>query len=83
MEAKDIKKIAVIGAGVIGNSWTANFIWKGYPVNLWLFTAEEEDIAMQEIQEHLESLAVNGVFGKEKISDMMKLIKFTTSLENV
>ncbi|MHA1988162.1 MAG: 3-hydroxyacyl-CoA dehydrogenase family protein [Promethearchaeota archaeon] len=81
MESKDIKKIAVIGAGVIGNSWTANFIWKGYPVNLWLFTAEEEDIAKQEIKEHLESLAINGVFGKEKIVDMMKLVKYTTSLE--
>jgi 3-hydroxyacyl-CoA dehydrogenase len=81
MEVKDIKKIAVIGAGVIGNSWTANFIWKGYPVNLWLFTTEEENTAKQEIREHLESLAINGVFRKEKISDMMKLIKFTTSLE--
>lgn len=81
MEVKDIKKIAVIGAGVIGNSWAANFIWKGYPVNLWLFTVEEEDIAKQEIQEHLESLAVNGVFRKEKIPDMMKLLNYTTSLE--
>ncbi len=81
MEVNDIKKIAVIGAGVIGNSWTANFIWKGYPVNLWLFTAEEEDLAKQEIREHLESLAINGVFKKEKISEMMKLIKFTISLE--
>ena len=81
MEAKDIKEIAVIGAGVIGNSWTANFIWKGYPVNLWLFTAEEEDIAKQDIQEHLDSLAINGVFGKEEIPDMMKLINYTTSLE--
>ncbi|MHA1932467.1 MAG: 3-hydroxyacyl-CoA dehydrogenase family protein [Promethearchaeota archaeon] len=81
MEIKDIKKIAVIGAGVIGNSWTANFIWKGYPVNLWLFTVEEEDIAKQEIKEHLESLTVNGVFEREKIPDMMKLIEFSTSLE--
>lgn len=81
MEAKDIKKIAVVGAGVIGNSWTANFIWKGYPVNLWLYTADEEDIAKQEINEHLESLAINGVFGKEEIPDMMKLVKYTTSLE--
>ena len=81
MEVKDIKKIAVVGAGVIGNSWTANFIWKGYPVNLWLFTAEEEDIAKQEIREHLESLAINGVFGKEEIPDMMKLVKYTTTLQ--
>ena len=42
MEAKDIKKIAVIGAGVIGSSWTTNFIWKGYPVNLWLYKSDEE-----------------------------------------
>ena len=81
MEVKDINKIAVIGAGVIGNSWTANFIWKEYPVNLWLFTAEEENIAKQEVQEHLESLAINGVFGKEKIPEMMKLINYTSSLE--
>jgi len=81
MEVNDIKKIAVIGAGLIGNSWTANFIWKGYPVNLWLFTEEEEDIAKQEIREHLESLALNGVFGKEKIPEMMNLINYTTSLE--
>ncbi|MHA2182524.1 MAG: 3-hydroxyacyl-CoA dehydrogenase family protein [Promethearchaeota archaeon] len=81
MEVTDIKKIAVVGAGVIGNSWTANFIWKGYPVNLWLFTAEEEAIAKQEIQEHLEILALNGVFGKEDILDMLKLVTYTTSLE--
>ncbi len=81
MEVNDIKKIAVIGAGVIGNSWTANFIWKGYPVNLWLFTAEEEDIAKQEIREHLESLSINGIIKKERISEMMKLVKFTISLE--
>ncbi|MCW4033103.1 MAG: 3-hydroxyacyl-CoA dehydrogenase NAD-binding domain-containing protein, partial [Candidatus Bathyarchaeota archaeon] len=56
MEAKDIKKLAVIGAGVIGNSWVANFIWKGYPVNLWLYDIEEEKKAHKEIEEHLEIL---------------------------
>lgn len=81
MEAKEIKKIAVIGAGVIGNSWTTNFIWKGYPVNLWLFKPEEGEIARQEIHDHLENLAINGVIGKEKIPDMMNLITYTTSLE--
>ena len=67
MEAKDIEKIAVIGAGVIGNSWVTNFIWKGYPVNLWLFTAEEKKTAKKVIQGHLNSLAINSVFSKDKI----------------
>jgi 3-hydroxyacyl-CoA dehydrogenase len=81
MEVEDIKKIAVIGAGVIGNSWSANFIWKGYPVNLWLFTEKERAIAKQEIHGHLESLATNGVFSKEQIPNMMELVNYTTSLE--
>ena len=53
MEAKDIKKIAIFGAGVIGNSWATNFIWKGYPVNLWLYSADEETTAKKEIQINL------------------------------
>lgn len=81
MEVKDIKKIAVIGAGVIGNSWTANFIWKGYPVNLWLYTSEEEIIAKKEIKKHLDSLVENGVIEKERINPMMALIHYTTSIE--
>jgi 3-hydroxyacyl-CoA dehydrogenase len=81
MEAMEIKKLAVIGAGVIGNSWTANFIWKGYPVNLWLFTAEEEKTAKQVIQGHLEGLVTNDVFDGEKVPEMMNLISYTTSLE--
>lgn len=81
MEAKNIKKIAVLGAGVIGTSWVANFIWKGYPVNLWLYSADEETAVKQAIQGHLEGLAINGIFKKEEIPKMMKLINFTTSLE--
>ncbi|MFX1344085.1 MAG: 3-hydroxyacyl-CoA dehydrogenase family protein [Promethearchaeota archaeon] len=81
MDAKNIKKIAVLGAGVIGNSWTANFIWKGYPVNLWLYSADEKATAKQAIQEHLEGLAINEIIKKEEISKMMQLINYTTSLE--
>ncbi|MHA1914312.1 MAG: 3-hydroxyacyl-CoA dehydrogenase family protein [Promethearchaeota archaeon] len=80
LEALDIKKIAVLGAGVVGNSWVANFIWKRYPVNLWLFTAEEESTAKQVIQDHLNGLALNGVFNKGEIPEMMNLISYTTSL---
>jgi len=80
MEAKDIKKIAVLGAGVIGNSWVTNFIWKGFPVNLWLYSADEEPKAKYEIQKNLERLAENRVINQEEISEMMKSINYTTSL---
>jgi carnitine 3-dehydrogenase len=81
MEASDIKKIAVLGAGVIGNSWTTNFIWKGFPVNLWLYSAEEETKARTEIKMNLDSLAENEIINKEDIPNMMKLINYTTSLD--
>lgn len=81
MEAKDIKKIAVLGAGVVGNSWVTNFIWKGYPVNLWLYTPEEEELAKHTIKSHLEGLARNGVFENEKIAQMLELVNYTTSIE--
>ena len=74
MEAKNIKKIAVLGAGVIGTSWVANFIWKQYPVNLWLYSADEEITAKQVIQGHLEGLVINGILREEEIPKMMKLI---------
>ncbi|MFX1427710.1 MAG: 3-hydroxyacyl-CoA dehydrogenase family protein [Promethearchaeota archaeon] len=81
MEAKDIKKIAILGAGVIGNSWATNFIWKEYPVNLWLYSADEEATAKKEIQINLEGLAENEIIMKEDILNMMNLITFTNSLE--
>ncbi|MBY8991340.1 MAG: 3-hydroxyacyl-CoA dehydrogenase family protein [Candidatus Lokiarchaeota archaeon] len=82
MEAEDIKKIAVLGAGVVGNSWVANFIWKGYPVNLWLYTGEEEESAKQSIEKHLEGLADNSIFRKEEIPQMLELVTYTTYIED-
>ncbi len=72
----------MIGAGVIGNSWTANFIWKGYPVNLWFYSSEEEIMAKKEIKEHLNVLVKSGVIEEERINPMMALIHYTTSIEN-
>jgi 3-hydroxyacyl-CoA dehydrogenase len=81
MKVKDIRRIAVLGAGVIGSSWAANFVWKGYPVNLWMYSIEEETLAEQSIRNHLESLAINGVFKKKEVTHMMELIYYTSSIE--
>ena len=81
IKAKDIQKIAVIGAGLIGNSWTVNFIWKGYKVNLWFHTESKIKEVSQQIKEYLETLVLHNVFKKEEIPRMMGLINYTTSLE--
>jgi 3-hydroxyacyl-CoA dehydrogenase len=82
IKAEDIKKIAVIGAGLIGNSWTVNFIWKGYKVNLWFHTESKIKEVSQQIKEYLETMALHNVFKKEEIPRMMGLINFTISLED-
>ncbi len=81
MEVKDIERIAVIGAGVIGSSWVTNFVFKGYMVNLWLYGDEEKERARQEIKKNLEIMVANGVFKHEEIPHMMEAIRYTTSLE--
>lgn len=82
IKAKDIKKIAVIGAGLIGNSWTVNFIWKGYKVNLWFHTESKIKEASHQIKEYLETMTLHNVIKKEEIPRMMGLINFTISLED-
>lgn len=32
MKVDEIRKVACVGAGTIGSSWAAYFLWKGYPV---------------------------------------------------
>lgn len=34
MKVDEIRKVACVGAGTIGSSWAAYFLWKGYPVSV-------------------------------------------------
>ena len=81
MEAKDIKKIACVGSGVIGYSWALYYSLKGLSVNAYDLTEEKLDLAKQRIHESLINLKKNGVVDDKEMAEIEGRINYTTSME--
>ena len=56
MEAKDIKKVACVGAGVIGYSWALYYSLKNLSVNVYDLTEEKLNLAKKRVHESLLNL---------------------------
>ena len=81
MEAKDIKKVACIGSGVIGYSWALYYSLKGLMVSAYDLTEEKLTLAKQRIHESLLNLKKNGVVDDKELSEIEGRISYTTSME--
>ena len=81
MEAKDIKKVACIGAGVIGYSWALYYSLKKLSVNVYDITDEALNLAKERIHESLLNLKKNNVVTEEEINEIESRINYTTSME--
>jgi len=76
-----IRKVAVVGGGLIGHGWATVFASRGFGVNL--HRRKEETLAptVGRIRSNLESLAVNGLLEAEEVEAAVRRIKTTTDLE--
>jgi 3-hydroxyacyl-CoA dehydrogenase len=81
MKKPQIKKAAVLGGGVIGSSWAANFIWKGFPVNVYDISEEALQTAKGRVRANMEFLVNKGVLSADKMNVALGLAKFTTRVE--
>ena len=81
MEAKDIKKVACVGAGVIGYSWALYYALKKLEVNVYDLTEEKLDLAKKRIHESLINLMNNEVVSLDEISMIESRIHYTTSMK--
>ncbi len=81
MEAKDIKKVACVGAGVIGYSWALYYSLKGLTVNVYDLTDEKLELAKKRIHESLLNLKSNEVVNESEITEIEGRICYTTSME--
>lgn len=81
MEAKDIKKVSCVGAGVIGYSWVLYFSLKGLEVTVYDVVEEALELAKKRVSESLHSLITNGVVTEAEGEDLMNRIIYTTSME--
>ncbi len=81
MEAKDIKKVACVGAGVIGYSWALYYSLKKLSVNVYDLTDEKLELAKKRIHDSLLNLLKNDVIGEDDIKEIESRIHYTTSIE--
>jgi 3-hydroxybutyryl-CoA dehydrogenase len=77
-----IKKVAVIGAGTMGNGIAHCFAQHGYPVQLIDVNAAQLDKAIKTISKNLDKQLAKGVVTEEIKQKSLDLIKTNTSLED-
>jgi len=81
MELKDIKKVACIGAGVIGYSWAISFALKNLEVYVYDIKEEALELAKKRVNQSLEFLIRNKVLTEEESKALLSRIHYTNSLE--
>lgn len=81
MKVEEIKKVACVGAGVIGYSWALYFALKKFDVFVYDITEESLDLAKKRVNESLRSLWKNHVIEEEEIFEIENRILYTTVME--
>jgi 3-hydroxyacyl-CoA dehydrogenase len=76
-----IKRVAVVGGGMIGSSWATNFVWKGVPVNICDVNTAVLETAGKRIRDNLGYLVSKGIITADQMQTALSLAEYTTSLE--
>ncbi len=82
MNLKDLKKVAVVGAGTMGHSIAQVYAQSGYQVSLVDLNQKTLDNAINKIQANLQTLKKFNMTGKWEISEILDFIHPTTDLKS-
>ena len=74
------KKVALIGCGLIGQSWAVSFLSAGFSVSLFDPTEGVTNTAKEKITAKLGDLQNHGLISKRKISDYLSQIYLAPSI---
>jgi 3-hydroxyacyl-CoA dehydrogenase len=80
MEIPEIRKTAVLGGGLIGSSWAANFLFKGASVHIYDISDAALMTARNRIRKNLEYLVSKGILTADQLKEALGLAKYTMSL---
>jgi 3-hydroxypropionate dehydrogenase (NADP+) len=78
--SRDFKRIACLGAGVMGHSWATLFAVKGYQVKLQDISEDNLDRAMGWMGTALELMAEKAVIQDGEVEVALSRVSFTTDL---
>ena len=81
MKVNDIKKVACIGAGVIGYSFALSFALKGLEVSLYDIDDKSLTLAKDRINNSLNLLIKNKVISKWERKQILKRISYTKNMK--
>ncbi len=76
-----IRKVAVVGGGLIGHGWATLLAWQGYSVNLYRRVEETLAPTIGRIRSNLEFLAQNGLMEADEVGTAIQRIDATADLE--
>jgi 3-hydroxyacyl-CoA dehydrogenase len=80
MEASEIKRIAVLGGGIIGSSWSTYFLWKGFPVAVYDVNDQALTLSRNRIAGNLSYLAEKKVLPKKAAKEALGRALFTADI---
>lgn len=80
---REQKKVAIIGCGLIGQSWAVNFLSAGFSVSLFDPIEGVVEAAKKEIKEKLDDLKTNGLINDGNLSNYLDKIFLARSLREV
>ena len=81
MDANDVVKVAVIGAGTMGPGLAQVFASVGYPVSLYSRSAATLEKALSVIGSNMDTFVRHGLLGADSAPDILGRISPTQSLE--
>ncbi len=81
MEYAGIKKVAVLGGGLIGSGWATNYLWKGLSVTLFDIDGPSLKNAQDRIVMNLQYLAGKGILSSDGVTRAISLATYTTNCE--
>jgi 3-hydroxybutyryl-CoA dehydrogenase len=80
MKAEDINQVALVGAGMIGNTLALHFAKAGYEVSLYSRTQQTLDKAIENVRANLTALLQGQAGTEEEIGEIVSRIKTTRNL---
>lgn len=83
MDAEDIRKVAVVGAGLMGHGIAQEFAYTGYDVSLHDLSPEQLNAALANIRRNLDMLADAGIVEADDVERVTGAVHASTSLEEV
>ena len=81
MELKEIKKISVLGSGLMGHGIAQSFLMGGYAVMLYDIDDSILETAINHIKNNLELFSQNDLIGKDEIQPSLERLRTTTDLK--